>query len=116
MDAAFQQFRSGKGWQFHEVVVRNGFKGMSGFAPGAQATGNHKRAKSLFVQEERHPGARGFALSSTVKIDVAIFREVLQFLRKIVLFNADRTLDAAGIRVVVAMTAHVDEQRQCFFG
>src|SRR5271156_4014155 len=57
----------------------------------------------------RHPGAGCFACSSTVEVNVLVFGEVLDLFIQIVGFDADRTFDAFGPDVVVAVAAHVDD-------
>ena len=52
---------------------------LSRFAPGCQATNNHKRVEAFFLQLQRHPGAGRFACSSAIKIDVLVMGKSLQF-------------------------------------
>src|SRR5579872_7198184 len=57
----------------------------------------------------RHPGARGFACSSTVQVNVLVFWQILDFFLKIVRLNADRAIDSLGTDVVITMAANVDD-------
>jgi hypothetical protein len=61
----------------------------SGLAPCGESTDDDKHAESLFHQYLRHPGARGLARSSTVKINVLILGKVLDLFLKIVRLDAD---------------------------
>jgi hypothetical protein len=58
----------------------------------------------------RHTGAGGFALSSTVEIDVFVLGKSFDFVGKVIRFEANRTLDSGGAGIVVPVTAHVDQQ------
>src|ERR1700675_3132866 len=58
----------------------------------------------------RHPGAGPFAHSSAVEVDVLVFWEFSKLLLEVVRLNPDGTLYASGIGVVVAVTAHIDDQ------
>ena len=69
--------------------MRNRFDGVSRLAPRPQATDNDESFESVLLKELRHPGARGFALSSTVEINLAIVREILNLFLQIVGFQAN---------------------------
>lgn len=56
----------------NQVIVRHGFNWLAGFAPCAQAANNYERIEALFPQQVRHPGARNFAYSSTVDVNVFV--------------------------------------------
>src|ERR1039458_2391744 len=58
----------------------------------------------------RHPGASGFACSSTVEVNVLVFGESLDLLVEIVRLDADGAGDTFGSDVVVTVAAHVDNQ------
>jgi hypothetical protein len=94
-------------WQLHEIVVWNPLKGVSSFAPGAQATGDNEDLKAKLLQLLRHPGARGFARSSTVEINLSILGKVLDFFDQVVRFDADRSRDALGVSVVIAVAPDI---------
>jgi pimeloyl-ACP methyl ester carboxylesterase len=55
-------------------------------------------------------GARGFAQSSTVQVDVLIPGKPRDFLREIIRLNSNRASDSGSAGIVVTVTAHVDEQ------
>src|SRR5215469_3833834 len=57
----------------------------------------------------RHPGARGFACSSTVEVNVLVLGEMFDLFLKIVRLDADRAINALGANVVVSVAAHVDD-------
>jgi hypothetical protein len=100
---------STKGRKMHEVVLRHRFDRVPGFAPGCQATDDHEGVETLFSEEVRHTGARGFALSSAVEVDVFVFRKPSNFDREIVGLNPNRPPDPVGTGVVVTVTADVDQ-------
>src|SRR6266852_4933815 len=58
----------------------------------------------------RHPGARGFACSSTVEVNVLLTGEILDLFLKVVRFDADGAMDTLGADVVVTVAAHIDNQ------
>src|SRR5437763_17048838 len=58
----------------------------------------------------RHPGARGFACSSTVKINVLFSWEIFDLFLKVVGFAADGAVDAFSSDVVITVAAHVRDQ------
>ena len=80
----------------HQIIPRHRLDGLTGFTPGCQAADNHEGVESLFAKEMRHTGAGGFALSSTVQVDVLILGEYLDFLREIIWLEADGAADARG--------------------
>ena len=90
--------------------MRHGLHGLAGFAPGCQATDDYEGVESLLAKEMRHTGAGGFALSSTVQVDVLIFGKRLDFLREIIWLDADRAADASGAGIVVAVAADIHQE------
>src|SRR5207245_521466 len=65
----------------------------------------------------RHPGAGCFAHSSAVQVDVLLLGQPLDFLIEVIGFDPDGALDARRIRIVVAVTANVDDQNPgCLLG
>jgi hypothetical protein len=78
---------SAEGWQFDEVVAGNWFEGMPSFAPGVQSACDYESFESVFLKQVRHPGARGFALSSTVEINLPVVREILDLFLQIIGFK-----------------------------
>ena len=70
-----------EGRQMYQVVARHGLDGLAGFAPRRQAADDDEGVESLLAKQVRHTGAGGFALSSTVEVDVLIFRKCRDFLR-----------------------------------
>jgi hypothetical protein len=76
-------------WQFHQIVLGNSLHGLAGLAPGGQPTDDHERVEAFFPQQVRHPGAGRFARSSTVQINVLVFRKVLDFLIEIIWLDPD---------------------------
>jgi hypothetical protein len=97
-------------WQLYQIVVRYGFDGLPGFAPGGKTPGDDERVEPFFPQQQRHPGAGPFARSSTVQINVLIFGIGFEFLFQVVGLQPDRTLDALRIGVVIAVAADVEDQ------
>jgi hypothetical protein len=71
--------------------MRDALYGISGFAPGSQASDDHENFESQLLQLLRHTGAGGFALSSTVEINLLILGEILDFFNQVVGFEADRS-------------------------
>ena len=61
----------------------------AGLAPCRKPADDHVGIESIFPQYVRHPGARGFARSSTVQINVLILGKVLDLFLKIVRLDAD---------------------------
>ena len=93
--------------QFDQVVVRHRFHRLSGLAPGAQSARDYKHLESFFDQYLRHPGARGFARSSTVKINLPVFGETFDFFFDSIWLQPDRSGNALGFGVVVSMAPHI---------
>src|SRR5208282_6461950 len=58
----------------------------------------------------RHTGAGGFACSSTVEINLLILGQVLDFFNQVVGLNANRSGNAFGVGIVVAVAADVGDQ------
>jgi len=50
-----------EGRQVYEIVRRHLLDRVAGFAPSRQAAHDYERVESLFPQQMRHTGARGFA-------------------------------------------------------
>ena len=96
--------------QFHQIVLRNRLQRFAGFAPGRQSADYHERVESFFPQQVRHTGAGGLACSSAVKINVFVLGESLDLFLKIIRLNADRAFNPRRARVVIAVTADVDDQ------
>lgn len=61
----------------------------SGFTPSRQAADDYVRVEAFVSQYMRHPGACGFAGSSTVKINILVFGQVLDFFLQIVGLDTD---------------------------
>src|SRR5581483_3591067 len=99
---------SAEGRQVDEVVLGDGLERVSGFAPGLQPAYEYERIESLFSEQMRHPGARGFACSSAIDINVFVARQVLYFFLEVIGFDPDRSLDALGAGVIIAVTADVN--------
>lgn len=93
----------------HDVVRRHPLYRIPGFAPCGQPADNHERVKSPFPQQVRHTGAGRFARSSAIQIDVFVSRKYFDFLRKIIRFQPNRSLNARGARIVVAVAAHIGQ-------
>ncbi len=70
------------------------FEGVSGLAPGAQSADDDESFESLFLQQVRHPGACGLALSSTVEINLPIARQGFDLRFEIIGLKANRSRDA----------------------
>src|SRR5229473_1240725 len=65
----------------------------------------------------RHTGAGGFALSSTVQINVLVAWQLIHLLIQVVGFNANRSVDAMRPGVVVAMATDIgDNHALALFG
>ena len=97
-------------WQLDQVVVGNSLHRVSGLAPGAQAAGDDEDFESELLQLARHPGAGGFAQSSTVEINLSLLGQVLDFFNQVVGFNADRSGNALGVGIVVAVAADIGDE------
>jgi len=80
---------SPEGRKLDQVVVGNPFHRVSGLAPGTQATRDYVHFESQLLQLLRHPGACGFARSSTVEINLLVLGEVLDFFNEVVGLDAD---------------------------
>jgi len=91
-----------------EIAFRHCFNGVACLAPGCQATDNHEGVETLFSEEVRHTGARCFAQSSAVEVDVFVFRKLSNFDRQIVGLNSNRPPDPRSAGVVISVTADVD--------
>ena len=98
-----------EGWQLHQIVFRYGLQWFAGFAPGSESADDHERVESFFPKYVRHPGARGFARSSTVEIDVLVLGEILDLFVEIVGLDADRSENALGANVVIPVAAHIHD-------
>ncbi len=96
--------------QLHQIILRNGFQWLSGLAPCGQPSNDHERAESFFPQYMRHPGAGCFARSSTVEINILVFRKIFELFLEIVGFDANRTMDPLRSDVIITMTPYVDDQ------
>ena len=94
--------------------MRYGFQRVSGLPPGTQSADNYKRTESLIPQHERHPGARGFACSSAVDVNVPVLGQVLDFLDQIVGLDPHRSLDPLRLGVVIAVASHIDDENRIF--
>ena len=79
----------GKGWQLHQITWGHGLQWLACLLPGRHAADDDERVESLFPQLQRHPGAGCLAGSSTVDINVLILGKGLEFLGKIIGFNAE---------------------------
>ncbi len=99
-----------EGGQLDQVVVGHAFDRMSGFAPGTQSTGDDEHFESDILQLAPDPGARGFALSSAVEINLAIFGKVLDLFDEVVGFDANGAGNAFGVGIVVAMAPDVGDK------
>src|SRR5579863_3993072 len=94
----------------NEVGLRDRLDGFAGLAPGCQAAHDDKRVESLLAKQMRHTGAGGFALSSTVEVNVFVLGEVLDFAGKVIGLDANGALDSRGSGIVVTVAAHVDQE------
>jgi hypothetical protein len=74
--------------------VRHWFDRLSGFSPGTEAAGDYENLESFFDQDLRHPGASGFARSSTVEINLPLLRQILDFFFETIGLKANRARDA----------------------
>jgi hypothetical protein len=80
----------------YQIVIGDRLDGLTGFAPSREAADNHKGVESLLAKQMRHTGAGGFALSSTVQVDVLVLGKCLDFLRQVIRLDADGAPDAGG--------------------
>jgi len=71
--------RATESGEVHEVRFRDRLDGLTGLAPGGETADDDKSVESLFAQQMRHTGAGGFALSSTVEVDVFVLRKIFDF-------------------------------------
>jgi hypothetical protein len=102
--------RTAERWEMHQIGLRDRLRGFPGLAPCCQAAHDDKRVESLLAEQMRHTGAGGFALSSTVEVNVFVLWEGLDFVGKVIGLDANGALDSRGAGIVVAMAAHVDQQ------
>lgn len=109
-DHALAGARATESREVHEVGLRDGLNRFTGLTPSCEATNDDKRVESLLAQQMRHTGAGGFALSSTVEVDVFILRKIFDLVGEVVGLEANRAWDSGGAGVVVAVAAHVDQQ------
>ena len=63
--------------EMDQVIIRHRLQGFSCLAPGGEAADNDECVEASFSEHMRHPGARSFALSSTVDIDVLVLGQKL---------------------------------------
>ena len=96
--------------QLDKVILRHRLQVSSGLAPRRETANDHKCVESIFPQYVRHPGARGFARSSTVQINILVLGEILHLLFQVVGLNANGTEDPFRTLVVVSVAANVDDQ------
>ena len=89
--------------------MRHWLEGMSGLAPGVQSANDDESLESMFLKYLRHPGTRGFALSSTVEINLPIVREILDLFLQIVGFQANRSGDSLRMSIVISVAADVGD-------
>src|SRR5262249_6731077 len=92
------------------IVVRNALQRLTGFSPCRQTTFDDKSVEAAISKLQRHPGAGRFAYSSTVKINVLVPGNVLQFFHQVIGLEPHGSLDARRGRIVVTMTAHIHDQ------
>ena len=83
------------------------FERMPGFAPGGKAAGDYKHLESEFLQLVRHPGAGCFSLSCTVEINLVLLGQFFDFFNEIVGLNANRSGNALGVGIIVAVAADI---------
>jgi len=107
--------RLGECREFDQVILRHGLEVTASFAPGGEASDDHERVESIFPQYVRHPGARGFAGSSTVQVNILVLWEILHLFFEIVGLDADRAQNALSPFVVVPVAAYVDDQHAIDF-
>jgi len=93
----------------HQIVARHDFHRFAGLAPRRQTADDYERVESFFPQHMRHTGAGGFAQSSTVKIDIFILRQPLDFFVEVVWLNANGSLHAGRTGIVVAVAANIHQ-------
>ena len=75
----------------HEVRRRDRLHGLTGLAPSGQTTHDDKRVESLLAQQMRPARALvGFALSSTVEVDVFVLRKSFDFVGEVIRLEANR--------------------------
>ena len=92
-----------------QIVFRHRLQRLARLAPGSESADDHERVESFFPKYVRHPGARGFARSSTVEIDVLVLGEILDLFVEIVGLDADRSENALGANVVIPVAAHIHD-------
>jgi len=100
----------GKCRQLDKVIFGHRLQVSPGLVPRGETADEHKRVKSIFPQYVRHPGARGFARSSTVQINVLVLGEILHLLFQVVGLNANGSEDPFRAFVIVPVAANVDDQ------
>lgn len=103
--------RAAESGKMHEVRRRDRLHRLTGLTPGRETADDDKRVESLFAQQIRHTGAGGFALSSTVEVDVFVLGKSFDFFGEVIRLETNRALDSRGAGIVVAMAAHIDQQK-----
>jgi hypothetical protein len=79
---------SAKRRQLYQIIVWHRLQRLPGFTPRCQSADDGERVESSFPQHERHPGARSFARSSAVEINLFVLGKMFQFFLEIVGLNA----------------------------
>ncbi len=100
--------RAAESWEMHQIGLWDGLHGFTGLAPSCQTAHDDEGAESLLPQQMRHTGAGGFALSSTVEVDVFVLGKSFDFFGEVIGLKANRARDSRGAGVVVTMTPHID--------
>ena len=101
--------------QLDQVVSWHGLQGLSGLAPRRQSAHDHEGVEPMLPQEMRHPGAGRFARSSAIQKNQLVLGQVLDFVRQIVGLYAQRTANARGLGIVVAVAADINHQDVVLF-
>jgi hypothetical protein len=101
---------SSKHRQLDDIIAGHGFHRLPCLSPCAQSTGDHEHLESFFLQQMRHPGARGFACSSAVEINLPLLGKVLDLLLETIGLDANRSGNALGVGIVISVAAHIGNQ------
>jgi hypothetical protein len=102
--------RLGECRQFHHILLRYRLEWLARLAPRCQPTFDHEGVEPSLAQFKRHPGARRFARSSAIQINVLISWQVLDFLDELIRLEADRSPDALCTGVIVAVAANIHDE------
>ena len=96
--------------EMDDVIGGDLLHGVASFFPGGKASDYDFGFKASFVEELRYTLTGGLVLATAVEVDVAVAREIGESFDKTIGFNANRTEDAFGFGIIVAVAADVGDE------